>query len=798
MSLPAPGMPESVPVTCTKEWQFQVRESRLRLLASRQQDAALAFIERLLSEQTRMIDSKRWILGNFLSGKIDIFRRNRRVKPIDQHRATLENLRNHPAKILAAPDEKSKAPRPVVVVIPIFNAYDEVRSCIDTVLASTPHPHEIFLIDDASNDPRIPPLLANYAAAHPHIFSIRNPENLGYTNTANLALALAAPSDVILLNSDTLVTPRWLEKITACAYSQPNVAAVTAISNAAGNFSFPVNKINNELPENLTPARYAAWVEKLSFYLRPAIQSGNGFCFFLRRSALDKVGFFDSKNFPRGYGEENDFCMRAWKAGFISLVDDTTFIYHKRTASFGAEKETLLQKGASRLKKLHPEYKGLRGQWLNNDPLDRLREVLKAEPWRNSTPSTPAILTIVHGGGGGTRLTTEDLLARLALEGPVYLLETGTNLWTLFFSHEGRLIPIRRYHFSTPWHYYEALNEERTAIWRELLTSLSLRLVHFRHLIGNGAELLLLTKQQGLPIVLSLHDFYTVCPTFTLLDETNTYCGGKCTETPGECSLPNSWFAGCLPTLKHGYVYRHREKIAAGMAVCDAFVTTSRYSGDLLAGFFPGLTDKLHIIEHGRDLAWDDLASAPLAGKKIAILCPGHLTSAKGLDLILQLLSLDRERGQHFEFHFLGSPEKNLSAAAALGGIVHGRYDRENLPRILGQIRPSFAIIGSIWPETYCHTLTESWAAGIPVFASNVGTLRERVEKHGGGWLLDYTDPEKWYRQMVEIVATNGAWEDKKREIEKIPRCTVDEMSNDYQSLYKSVVDLSRAVAFTK
>ena len=781
------------PEPAPKPWQIEVRDTRLRVLAMRHEAKTFALLEELLTAQTRLVDSKRWMLGSFLSGKFDIYRRNRRLKPIEAQRAAIEALRNHPARTLISPHASAldtrggKSPRPVVVIIPIHNAYEEICACLDAVLARTPHPHELLLIDDASTDPRVFPRLQAFAALHPHLFLVRNPNNLGYTRTINLALELAAPADVVLLNSDTLVTPRWLEKLTACAYSQPKVAAVTAISNAAGNFSFPVNKFNNLIPDGFTPDSYAARIEELTSHLRPSIQSGNGFCLYLRRAALDQVGCFDEVNFPRGYGEENDFCMRAYKAGYVNLVDDATFIYHKRNASFGGEKDELLKKGSSRLRKLHPEYKDLRSQWLDNDPMDALRRALLAEPPQIAPPLVSGLLYVLHSGGGGTRFTSQDLIHHLARQETVYVLETGLSHWTLFLARAERLIPIRRQHFSVPWQYHLPLNEERTDVWRELLASLSPRLVHFRHLIGNGPELLHLTKQAGLPVMLSLHDFYSICPTFNLLDETNTYCGGLCTSTPGDCTLQSSWFTGNFPRLKNAAVHLHREKIAAGIEVCDALVTTSQFAADLHTDYFPVLKEKLHLIEHGRDLQWEDFSSAPVAGQKVRILCQGNMIAAKGLVILAQLMRLDRAGRQLFEFHFLGNHEKEAAISEESGGVWHGRYEREKLSGYLAKIRPSYAIVASIWPETYCHTLTESWAAGIPVFTSNLGTLRERVEKQGGGWLLDYTSPENWYRGMVEVLETPGAWAEKKREIQQMPRRSVADMALDYQALYQKI-----------
>ena len=74
--------------------------------------------------------------------------------------------------------------------------------------------------------------------------------------------------------------------------------------------------------------------------------------------------------------------------------------------------------------------------------------------------------------------------------------------------------------------------------------------------------------------------------------------------------------------------------------------------------------------------------------------------------------------------------------------IYHGSYERKDLPSNLRRIGASYAMICSIWPETYCHTLTEAWLCGLPVLASDIGVLSERVQRHGGGRLIDPQRPD--------------------------------------------------------
>ena len=120
---------------------------------------------------------------------------------------------------------------------------------------------------------------------------------------------------------------------------------MTPLSNAAGAFSIPVNNFNNELRFGLSPEHYNRLLENITQRLRPRIPTGTGFCLYVTRQALEVLKGFDESNFPRGYGEKNDFSMRAKQAGFINIIDNS-FIFHTRSASFGPDKSDWWRKGA--------------------------------------------------------------------------------------------------------------------------------------------------------------------------------------------------------------------------------------------------------------------------------------------------------------------------------------------------------------------------------------------------------------------------------------------------------------------
>jgi GT2 family glycosyltransferase len=244
----------------------------------------------------------------------------------------------------------------IAIVVPIHNAASLVERCIESVLAHTTGRARLILIDDASTEAAIAPLLARHASIA-NVVVLRNETNRGFTATANRGIEAAGRADVVLLNADTEVGPNWLTGLICAAYSASNVATATAVSNNAGAFSVP------ELERDNPPAAAwsfddtarALWQRARCAY--PELPTGNGFCLYIRRAVIDAVGVLDEAAFPQGYGEENDFCQRASARGLRHVIAGNVYVKHARSASFGDERRaTLGAAGMAVLRERWPNY----------------------------------------------------------------------------------------------------------------------------------------------------------------------------------------------------------------------------------------------------------------------------------------------------------------------------------------------------------------------------------------------------------------------------------------------------------
>jgi GT2 family glycosyltransferase/glycosyltransferase involved in cell wall biosynthesis len=235
---------------------------------------------------------------------------------------------------------------PVDIVICIHDALADVKACLESLLRTTMPPYHLVLVDDGSGG-ETRDYLAVFADDQGATL-VRNETARGYTAAANQGIRLSSGSFVVLLNSDTVLTGGWLDRMVACAESDPRIGIVGPLSNTASWQSVPSELAENgdwatnPLPVGQTVEGMAHLVAQASPGVYPRIPFLNGFCLLIRREVIATIGLFDETTFPRGYGEENDFCMRARRAGFSTAVAGDAYVWHTQSRSFSHDERKRL------------------------------------------------------------------------------------------------------------------------------------------------------------------------------------------------------------------------------------------------------------------------------------------------------------------------------------------------------------------------------------------------------------------------------------------------------------------------
>lgn len=252
--------------------------------------------------------------------------------------------------------------KPVTIIIPVYADWPSLGKCIASLQKYIDLGlHKIILVNDCGPEAdEIEAKIKKAIRGYKSMSYFRNPRNLGFVKTCNKAVYELDESDndVLLLNSDTEVTPDFLEELTKSLYSHPKIVATSPRSNNASLATIPICRA---IKKGIAPKKAYKIFNKIKSKL-PETQEVpvvHGFCMLIRRSLIKKYGLFDEV-FGKGYGEEVDFCMRLRKKGYKCVLSNKAFVFHLEARSFSLEeKNRILKKSEKFIDERYPEYRGL-------------------------------------------------------------------------------------------------------------------------------------------------------------------------------------------------------------------------------------------------------------------------------------------------------------------------------------------------------------------------------------------------------------------------------------------------------
>ena len=631
------------------------------------------------------------------------------------------SARTPQAKPDAIPQPLTPAEHPVDVIVPVYRGLQDTQRCIQSVLASTCRtPWRLVIINDASPEPEITQWLREFVAqsGDPRLLLLENEENLGFVGTVNRGMALSADHDVLLLNSDTEVAGDWLDRIRAAAYGDQKVASVTPFSNNATICSYPRFCQDNDLPAGWTTAELDALCARTNPGQVVDVPTGVGFCMYIRRAALADVGLFDVENFGKGYGEENDFCVRAAQAGWRNLHALDTFVRHFGGVSFGDSKSPRERAAMETMRRLHPRYEAEVIAFVRQDPAAPARAALDFA--RVTAGQRPVILAVMHDRQGGTLQHVHDLAQLLARQASFLMLRPAPGGQVgLQLAEPGSASELRF-----------ALPDEFDALL-DTLRALGVRHIHFHHLLGHLPLIRdSLARRLGVTHDFTAHDFYPVCPQISMIGVQGSYCGE---EGPAQCHA-------CLrrqPAPDGASIEAWRAEHADLLLHARHVIAPSRDALNRLAHYLPTARYSLvpHMEPEGHH-GWPPPAPTPRApGAPLKVVVLGALSAIKGADVLEDTALAARRAGAPIEFHLLGYGYRALHTQPRASLSVHGAYDESDLPALLDWLKPDLVWFPAQVPESYSYTLSAALRAGLPVVAPNLGAFPERLNGRPWSWI---------------------------------------------------------------
>ena len=637
------------------------------------------------------------------------------------------------------PSKSQKLPLPravlVTVIIPVYRGLEETKRCLNSVLrCSGKVPVKILVIDDCTPEPEISSWLETIALSG-KIRLLKNEVNLGFVASVNLGIIEAGNQDVVLLNSDTVVNSDWLDRLVWHAYLNPRIGSVTPFSNNATICSWPSIE-GGDLPNGISLDAVDEACSIANRGRQVELPTAVGFCMYIRRDCLTEVGLFDVAAFGKGYGEENDFCMRAAAIGWKHVLACDTFVYHVGETSFGKNSNHRTT-GWEVLIKRHPDYPELVQQHIQADKAASARLAVAAALYKAA--SKPVILLITHALGGGTDRHVKDLIdesdqcANFILLEPT---EIGIQLSVPQIKGLSTII----------------FQPTEVLILVELLKSFGVSRCHIHHWIGNEMDICKLIDSLGVPFDLTIHDYYSICPRINLVRPTeNDYCGEP---GPGECNT-------CITDLSTQGItditeWRNRKLWMFNEA--ERVICPSEDSKRRIMLYYPHA--RLMVAPH--QFVEEDLWSVKVPqlkkGERMRILILGVVAIHKGLENLIAAAEINSKL---YEFIVIGYTDPPIPYRLRRIITVTGRYEENELNSLLSKADAHAVWFPNICPETYSYTLSSALKAKLPIIAPTLGAFPERLENRPLTWLFDENSDtsklNKLFEQIYDVLSKQTA-----------------------------------------
>jgi GT2 family glycosyltransferase len=696
----------------------------------------------------------------------------------------------------------------VDIIVPVYRDLSCARRCLASLLEHPQaSPHGIVVVDDACPEPELATYL-DELANDGHITLLRNSSNLGFVASVNRGIALHPDHDVVLLNSDTQVANDWLDRLLRALYSSPNIGTATPFSNNATICSYPYEDWHADLPGGLGLAALDALVATTNPAMIADLPTAVGFCMAIRRTCLAQVGMFDAERFPRGYGEENDFCRRAAQLGWRHVLAADVFVYHQGSVSFGGERHALMQAAWETISRLHPDYPGLVGDFIARDPLahlrrriDRARQRWSADEARHvaseqtRSPAAhrakPAMLHILHGWGGGVARWTDDFRRQDVTHRHLLLYSRGDRnalgIGCALIDPETPEHPLARWTYTQVIRATDLTHAEYAALLDDIIAGFDVRVVVVSSLLGHGLDAL----ATGLPTLRVLHDLYPYCPAMF------GFHGRTCSS----CDSDN--LAACLsgnPLNECWHVSGSSDWLALRPAYAAALrraevrlLAPSQDAWRRLTQLLPDIADlECAIVAHGIDLA--RLCPAPIGSldgmpRPLRVIVPGRLEPHKGLHLLRQIIP---DMLGKVDFFLLGCGDFATTFADLPNVRAITNYDLADLARWVADYRPDCALLASLLPETFSYTLSEMSALAVPCLATRLGAFAERIDDGVDGLLVepDAADIRAMLTRLAADTTPLAAIAGRLRN--QVPRSTAEMVTDILRSLPEPVAPALR------
>jgi glycosyltransferase involved in cell wall biosynthesis len=287
------------------------------------------------------------------------------------------------------------------------------------------------VLDDATPDAGIRDTCEQIASSLPRLRYVRSEISRGFVGAYNWGLEhyREPDSDVLLLNSQTEVTPGFLEELQTILYLHERHGVASPRSNNATIYSIPSAKTGFD-----AAGSFAVWQEIKHLLPRYQVMpvAANG-CLLIKATILNRFGLFDDSYSP-GHDGADEFVCRINGYGYSAVAANWAYVFHHESLPDGLPRTSLETTRNELLLERYPEYERKISDYkrYRTDPLEMFAGLYK--------PHKPRILIDLfhlhaeHNGISDFGLTLLRELNRLVAH--EYELYVGLSQLGRFHAHE--------------------------------------------------------------------------------------------------------------------------------------------------------------------------------------------------------------------------------------------------------------------------------------------------------------------------------------------------------------------------
>lgn len=316
-------------------------------------------------------------------------------------------------------------------------------------------------------------------------------------------------------------------------------------------------------------------------------------------------------------------------------------------------------------------------------------------------------------------------------EDPEHTTHNGIDVWRMHsanFSHRSNGTGSN-FFSKAVWHQVNVVNPIAARKVGRLLDDLQPDIVHTNNLMGLTTLVGRSISRRDIRHVHTLHDYSLICPKGTLLREWTAPDDEliTCEDPPSPCRF-----------------YKRQHRFALGKP--DVVLSPSDHVIDIHQqhGLFEDIQTRT--LRLGIESVQDDRATV----NEKSVLYVGKHTEPKGVQVVLEAA----ETLSDVTFHFCGTgPVDDVTAAKAEANEnihYHGYVSDEKLERL--RKKASVGVVPSMWMENSPFVIYESFAAGLPVIASDIGGIPELVKKGKTGDLFPPGDVEALINSLRSLL----------------------------------------------